>query len=142
MGISTFPGGGGMDFAGKTVQTANLSSSSASLVTVIEVIGEGVASVAIQGGSGATRQARAVLTVDGVAVEDYSNVGLAIDSDFGINVFGAAVPGMTGKWGLVGVTASRVAISGTHWIGFKDSFKYEISTSSGSNVTAVAEVLA
>lgn len=144
MGQTVFPAASGFDWSVKTPTYARVITSNAALQTVIEVTGgPGVASVGIQSAADADRQARGLITVDGVALDDQSGATLAGAYSRGIMVYGgggsgAGIIAAIGNYGLVGSAAYEGLLRGL--IGFKSSFKFEVSTSSAANIIGVAVV--
>lgn len=131
-----------VDWQGKSPTFARLVTAAAALQTVVDVTGSGVAVVGIC--ASATRQARAVITVDGAVLEDYADAALARAVNDGFRVYGSGgfnFPPL-GNWGVQWNSSTGGTLLPTPLIGFRTSFRYQISTSSGGDIIGVAVVIA
>ena len=132
------------DWGKKTPTLTTMLTSDANLTTVIEVQGSGVAVVAIRSGSSSTVNATAIITVDGVVLDNTTgNIAIFPDvSMYGTAntlASGAASAAPVENWGRVAI--DKVFGHGSPWIGFKQSFKYEVKRETATNVQAGAVVI-
>lgn len=115
---------------------AELVTSLASLQTVVSVTGRGLVKIGIQStDSTATREARVVITIDGVVVSDFADASLAISG--AMMGYGSGAVGGIGNYSPV----SQSHVYEIPYVGFRSSLLVQASTTSGANVRCVAEVI-
>ena len=137
----------GTSLEDKTPTVASLETTNSSLQTVVNVTGSGIATVGICSSSNTiSRQARAVITVDGVVIDDTAQAALAIASQDGGRVFGLSsirrLYAPIGNWGVIrSDVAAGTSVPTTPSIGFKESFKFEMSTTSGAEISGTVVVI-
>ena len=138
-----------MDWRGKSPTPFQLKTNSAALVDVVEVAsGSGVAVLGAISADTTDRQARIVITVDGVELDDQADAYLAGRNNRGwYYVYGqASWWTVTGNYGAYGDSGSapynRYNIPTPIYIGFKTSLKIQASTSSGANIIVFGSVIA
>ena len=114
---------------------AELVTSLASLQTVVSVTGRGLAKIGITSADTTTKQARVVITIDGVVVSDFADASLAFA---GVMMgYGSGAVGGFGNYGPV----SEHNVYEIPYIGFRSSLLVQVSTTSGGNVRCFAEVI-
>ena len=136
MGQSVFPAPvGGFPWDRARPVRAGLVTSLASLQTVVSVTGRGLAKIGIASVDGTTRQARVVITIDGVVVSDFADASLATAG--AMMGYGSGAVGGIGNYAQV----SQNQVYEIPYIGFQSSLLVQVSTTSGGNVRCVAEVI-
>ena len=111
-----------------------LITSLASLQTVVSVTGRGLVRIGISSNDSTTRQARVVITIDGVVVSDFADASLAVVG--AMMGYGSGAGGGIGNYSAV----SQFRVHDIPYIGFRSSLLVQASTTSGGNVRCVAEV--
>ena len=136
MGQSVFPApGGGFPWDRARPVGAELVTSLASLQTVVSVTGRGLVKIGISSADGVDRQARVVITIDGVVVSDFADASLA--SVGAMMGYGSGATGGIGNYSAV----SQFRVHEIPYIGFRSSLLVQVSTTSGGSVRCVAEVI-
>jgi len=132
----------GFDFSRMVPNVFQLITASATLVNVVNITGRGIARVIIASALVNTnRQARVVITRDGVLLSDFQDVSLAEGFNNGYGYAAMTFPG-----GLA-IGPYRMLRSGGNMIdcmpiGFMTSLLVQVSTNSAADVNCVVGVLA
>ena len=132
------------DWGKKTPTLTTMSTTNTNLTTVIEVQGSGVAVVAIRSSSSNAVDATARITVDGVVIDNTTgniarNIDVSMYGTANTLAAGSSSAAPVGNWGRVSI--DNVFGHGSAWIGFKQSFKYEVKRETSTNVQAGAVVI-
>ena len=135
MGQSVFPApDGGFPWDRARPVGAELVTSFSSLQTVVSVTGRGLVKIGITSADSTTRQARVVITIDGVVVSDFADASLA-RAGVMMGYGSGAVDGI-GNYSPV----SQNHVYEIPYIGFRSSLLVQVSSANGS-VRCVAEVI-
>lgn len=135
-----------LDWAGLTPTYTELSTSSGSLVTVVNVSGKGLASVGVISSNTTAQIAGAKLTVDGVVISNVAAVaGFAQANPQGPRMFGmggsSTIAPISG-WGVTRWSTGADVIIALPWIGFKSSLLFEVVADGANAIIGKAVVLA
>ena len=135
-----------LDWAGLTPTYTELSTSSGSLVTVVNVSGKGLASVGVISSDTTAQIAGAKLTVDGVVISNVAAVaGFAQANPLGPRMFGmggsSTIAPISG-WGVTRWSTGADVIIALPWIGFKSSLLFEVVADGANAIIGKAVVLA
>ena len=102
----------------------------------------GVASVFLQANAGTNQNARVKITVDGVVLDDTENSTLANGNASGVRAYGTGgLFAPIGNYGLINFSPAGSQPNIPATIGFKQSFKVEASTTSGTGILVGVSML-
>ena len=132
---SVFPDEGAFPWDRARPVGVGLVTSLASLQTVVSVTGRGLVKIGITSADGTVRQARVVITIDGVVVSDFADASLAtVGAMMG---YGSGAVARIGNYSSV----SPGHVYEIPYVGFRSSLLVQVSTTSGGGVRCVAEVI-
>ena len=128
---SVFPDEGAFPWDRARPVGVELITSFSSLQTVVSVTGRGLARIGVSSSDSTTREARVVITIDGVVVSD-----AILEVTSVMMGYGSGAVGGIGNYSPV----SQFHVYEIPYIGFRSSLLVQASTTTVGNIICVAEV--